>query len=430
MLAALRADRVALVDKMKAIIDTAEGEGRDLSAEESAEFDGMKAQKEGFDRRIARLEDMESTTAALDAVVPAHSRRAAIERAGGPEASREFESIGHFLSAVRFSPNDQRLNFVEGIGAQTDDNGMQAEMRMDNDRSGGFMVPQQFRDSIMSVQPQEALVRPRANVIPAGTPPDAGITIPVLDQGGSAPANVFGGMTFNWIEEGGDKPETDAELGTVSLAPKEIAGHVTLTDKFLRNWQASGQFVERLMRGGVAAAEDWAFLRGNGKAQPLGVLNAPATKFVNRLVANQIGLADIVAMVAVMLMRGGSPVWSAPQSALPQIANLKGPDGKLIWMENAREGFAGTLAGYPLRWNNRAPGLGQKGDLLLGDYSNYLIKDGSGPYVAASEHVKFLQNKTVIKIFWNVDGAPWMHAPFKEENGYEVSPFVGLDIPA
>ena len=50
--------------------------------------------------------------------------------------------------------------------------------------------------------------------------------------------------------------------------------------------------------------------------------------------------------------------------------------------------------------------------------------------MAASEHVKFLQNKTVIKIFWNVDGAPWLKAPFKEENGYEVSPFVALDVPA
>lgn len=50
--------------------------------------------------------------------------------------------------------------------------------------------------------------------------------------------------------------------------------------------------------------------------------------------------------------------------------------------------------------------------------------------MAASEHVKFTSNKTVIKIFWNVDGAPWMNEPFKEENGYEVSPFVALDVPA
>jgi HK97 family phage major capsid protein len=68
--------------------------------------------------------------------------------------------------------------------------------------------------------------------------------------------------------------------------------------------------------------------------------------------------------------------------------------------------------------------------VLLADWNYYLIKDGSGPFVAASEHVHFTKNKTVIKMFWNVDGAPWMQAPIKEENGWQVSPFVALDVPA
>ncbi len=428
-LAALRATRVDLADQMRAIVDSAESEDRDLTAEEQAQFDGLRAQRETLDNRIGRLEDLAADDNNLDATVPAAARHQSVQRPGGDPARREFENIGQFMHAVRFRPNDQRLTFVESIGT-SEDGETSAEMRMDSDPQGGFMVPQQFRETIMSVSPQESLVRPRANVIPAGTPPDAGITMPVLDQSGSAPGNVFGGMTFNWIEESGDKPETSAELGTVSLVPKEIAGHVTVTDKLLRNWQAASSFLENLMRGGIAAAEDYAFLRGDGVAKPLGILNAPATKFINRVTANQIVYADLVKMVSVLLMRGGSPVWSAPQSILPQIATLKDESGRLIWVANARDGFAGTLLGYPLRFNNRAPGLGNKGDLLLADFSNYLIKDGSGPFVAASEHVKFLQNKTVIKIFWNVDGAPWMHAPFKEENGYEVSPFIGLDVPA
>jgi hypothetical protein len=36
----------------------------------------------------------------------------------------------------------------------------------------------------------------------------------------------------------------------------------------------------------------------------------------------------------------------------------------------------------------------------------------------------------MIKIFWNVDGAPWLTAPITLENGYTASPFVALDIPA
>lgn len=429
-LVALRAKKGGVVDKMKLILTKAESEDRDLTAEEQTEYDGLKAEKDGLDRRIDRVASLEADQTAMNAVIPAASRQAGIQRPGGDPAAREFENVGQFLHAVRFNPNDQRLNFVEGVGAQTDENGLRSEMRMDNDASGGFMVPTQLRSTIMSVQPQEALVRPRATVIPAGSPPDAGITMPALDQSGANPGNMFGGMTFSWIEEGGEKPETDADLKGISLTPHEIAGFVTVTDKLLRNWQASGAFIENLMRQGVAAAEDYAFLRGNGVTQPLGAINAGATKFINRALANKVGYVDLLTMVSRLLMRGASPVWSMPQSALVELGQLVDPEGHYIWKANAREGFAGDLLGYPVRWNNRSPALGSKGDVLLADWSHYLIKDGSGPFVAASEHVKFTSNKTVIKIFWNVDGAPWMHAPIKEENGYEVSPFVGLDVPA
>ncbi len=432
MLKQLREKRAKLVAEMRGIIETAEAEDRDLTAEEQTNFDGLKASKEDLDKRIARLEAVEGDEAALNAVVPAASRQAGIQRPGGEPAAREFENIGEFMHAVRFRPSDQRLQFVEQNPAAMDpETGqLRAEFRMDNDTSGGFMVPTQLRSTILRVQPQDALVRPRATVIPAGSPPDAGIIIPALDQSGTNPGNMFGGMTFAWIEEGGDKPETDADLKGVTLTPHEIAGHISVTDKLLRNWAASSAFIEGLMREGVNAAEDYAFLRGTGVTQPLGALNAPATKWVNRAVSNQVSYVDLLKMVAVLMMRGGTPVWSMSQSVLPQIAQMVDPEGHYIWQANARDGFAGDLLGYPVRWNNRAPALGTRGDVLLADWTYYLIKDGSGPFVAASEHVKFLSNKTVIKIFWNVDGAPWMHAPIKEENGYEVSPFVGLDVPA
>ena len=427
-LAGLRDKRAKLVTDMQAMIDLAEGEDRDLTDEEAAAFDAKKAEKDGIDRRLERAETLAASAAALERTVPAASRQGRIERAPAPEARREFESFGEFLSAVRFNPNDQRLNFVENAGA--DGENFSAELRMDNDTSGGFMVPPQLRSTIMRVEPQASLVRPRAQVIEAGNPPDAGVTIPALDQDGSAPQNMYGGVEVKWIGEGDEKPETDANLKAIELTPHEIAGLVTVTDKLLRNWQAAGSFVEGLLRNAVTAAEDDAFIRANGVSKPLGAINAGATKYVNRALANKIGYLDLLEMVSRLMMRGGSPVWSMPQSALTQIATMQDPSGQYIWKPNAVDGFAGTLLGYPLRWHNRMPALGQKGDVILADWSHYLIKDGSGPFVAASEHVKFTSNKTVIKIFWNVDGQPWLKAPIKEENGYEVSPFIGLDVPA
>jgi HK97 family phage major capsid protein len=432
-LATLRASRVTLVAQMRGMIEAAEGENRDFTAEETATYDGLNAQLGGLDSRIARLAGLATAEAAGDAVTPAASRRSGPTTPAGPHAAREFESLGEFMSAVRFNPNDQRLNFVEGVGATGEDGAeIGAELRMDQHQTGGgFLVPTQFRQDIMRIDPQDALVRPRANVIPAGSPPDAALTIPALDQSGENPNNIFGGVQVQWIEEGGLKPATDVALRSITLEPKEVAGTITVTDKMLRNWQAASAFLENLLRGAVTQAEEFAFLRGNGIGKPLGAVNSGAMFFVNRRGAGQITYLDLLDMVSHLLMRGGTaPVWSMPQGALVQIATLQDPEGRYIWKPDARDGFAGTLLGYPVRWNNRAPVLGSKGDVTLVDWSQYLIKDGSGPFVAASEHVLFRENKTVIKIFWNVDGKPWLTAPIKEENGWQVSPFVGLTIPA
>lgn len=428
-LAALRSSRNALVATMRGMIEASEAENRDFTAEETTAYDEHQASLTALDARITRSTGLEAAESASTGSVARGTRPERPIR--GPEANTSFESLGQFMSAVRFNPNDQRLNFVEGVGAADGDMDIDAEMRMDNNPSGGFMVPTEFRNTIMQVQPQDALVRPRATIIEPGNAPDASVSMPALDQNGANPGNMFGGMQFSWIGEGDQKPETDAKLREVTLTPHEIAGFVTVTDKLLRNWPAAGNFLENLMRGGVAAAEDYAFYRGNGKNKPLGALMSSATKFVPRVAAGQVQYIDLVNMVARLLMRGGqSPVWSAPQSMLVQLATMTDPEGHYIWVANARDGFAGDLLGYPLRWNNRTPGVGQRGDILLADWSQYLIKDGSGPFVAASEHVLFTSNKTIIKIFWNVDGSPWMTAPLKEENGWEVSPFVALDVPA
>ena len=430
LLKALREKRAKLVADMHVIITAAEGEDRDLTAEEQTAFDALKAENDALDSRIARAEEIESALASGAATVPAAARGAGISTIPeGPHGKKEFESFGEFMSAVRFNQNDPRLNFVENAAANGGE--IDASLRMDNDTQGGFMVPPQLRSTIMKVKPQDALVRPRAQVIPAGSPPDAAITIPALDQSGANPKNMFGGVEFKWIGEGEEKPETDAKLGNITLAPHELAGFVTITDKLLRNWQASGAFIEGLFRGAWSAAEDYAFLRGTGVNQPLGAINSGAMKYINRTTANHVIYEDLLAMVSRFLMRGGTaPVWSMPQSSLVDIATLKDPEGHYIWKPGAVDGFAGTLLGYPVRWNNRAPALGTKGDITLIDWSHYLIKDGSGPFVASSEHVKFTSNQTVIKIFGNVDGAPWLKAPITEENGWEVSPFVGLDVPA
>ncbi|HLS34371.1 MAG TPA: phage major capsid protein, partial [Brevibacterium sp.] len=312
------------------------------------------------------------------------------------------------------------------------------EMSMGVDASGGYAVPEEFLDTFLEVAPQEAIVRPRATVIPAGSNPDAPVEMVALDQGSDA--NMYGGVTVEWIAEGEEKPETDFRIRPVGLAPQEVAGHIVVTDKLLRNWGASGALIERQLRGALIAAEDVAFLGGSGSGKPLGPLFAGAAGppalpkpgaviEINRAAANQISYADIVTMYA-RAKHGGSLEWVTSQTTLPQLMQMKDEAGQPLWQPNARDGAPGTLLGLPVRLNERSPQLGARGDLLLVDWQYYLIKDGVGPIVAASPHVHFVNNKTVVKAFKTVDARPWLTEPIMTEGGYTVSPFVVLDVPS
>ena len=77
----------------------------------------------------------------------------------------------------------------------------------------------------------------------------------------------------------------------------------------------------------------------------------------------------------------------------------------------AAGGLPSTLFGFPIVFSDRLPTLGTKGDLILADLAYYVIKDGSGPFLAWSEHVYWTANKSVVKIVWNVDGKAWLTEP-------------------
>ncbi len=416
---ALRAKLARIAKDMRAVVDGAKSEGRDtLTQDEQAVYDSHKSDYEATNKQLENIEELESIEAEVNQVEPAVSEPKQNSIPVGPAAKREFESFGEFVHAIRYNPNDQRLNWQE--------NPVRGEQSVGTPSEGGFMVPKQFKDTLLSVDTAEAIVRPRAQVLPAGSPPDAAISIPALDQGSTE--NMYGGIVVDWIAEGDTKPETDLAVREVELKPNEVAGHTVITDKLLRNWQASDALITSQFRKAIVAAEDDKFLNGLGNGTPLGALASQNGARITQIrnTANDVKWVDITNMFGKIKM-GGNLVFACNQRVLPKLMTLEDGNGNNMWMPSGRDGTPMTLAGYPLVINPRMPSLGSTGDLALLDLGYYLIKDGSGPFFSMSEHVHFLKNKTVIKAFWNVDGAPWMVEPITDEDSNTYSPFVLLD---
>jgi len=412
--------KAAILKELREILDAADNEARDISEDEERSYNELETELNTVEAdivteeaRAARRTDLENRERQLARPVNQPPAMAATFRAENPE---EFKSLGEFLFSVRFNPTDRRLYDLYE----------EREQSMGVGSEGGFAVPTQFRETLLSVTPQQAIFRPRCTVIPAGDPPDSEISMPALDQGSAK--NMYGGISFNWIAEGGTKPETDMALREVSLKPHEIAGYTVLTDKLLRNWQAAASVLETQFRLAMIAAQENAFYNGDGVGKPIGILSSPARIDYSRAVASQIAFADISGMYA-RLRQTMAPVWIASQTTIPQLVNIADAASQNIWVQNAAADLPPTLLGIPVLFHERSVALGTAGDLILADLSYYLIKDGSGPFVAASEHVYFTSNKTVIKIFTNVDGKSWLNEPIPLEGSTAntVSPFVVLN---
>ena len=420
-----------LITEQRRLLDKAEEKKRGLTDSEKIEYKNL-------DDEIVKLEkEIINDEETLEMKRKNAEREIQMMRTGKRPSGREvnpekdFRNIGEMFYAIaeskRSGKTDPRLELCYQSGEER-------AQSMGTGSEGGYALPDQFSPDVRMVNAQEAIVRSRATVIPAGSPPDAKLSFPSLDQ--TSGSNMYGGVVITHTGEGITMTETDAKLREVSLEPKEMSAYIVTTNKLLANWESGGNFISMQLRQAINGAEDYDFMRGDGINKALGFINSPAAIAHGRTGAGAIVFADVYGMLAKMLMRGGSYIWVASQTIIPQLCTMVDVGNHAIWVGAPAVGLSGiagplpsTLLGIPIIFSDRLPALGTKGDLSLVNLQYYLIKDGSGPIVASSEHILFLSNRTVFKVVWNVDAKPWLSEPLRLEgdSSQTVSPFVILN---
>lgn len=390
-----------LIDQVRQMAQTAENESRALTAEEQEKKSKMMDEIKQFEKDIAEEEEIQRI----------ESQRANHPDNDPEKTAHEWRSLGEFVKTALTNPNDERL-------ANREVEGRQANQEMGTGSQGGFLVPEQFSDQLLTVAPDEAIIRPRATIFASG---DADFKIPALQYSGN---NMFAGASVTWIDEGGLKPQTDIEFKQITLQPYEVAGHVRVTDKLLRNAPVIEQIVSTQLRRALIDAEEEVFLTNSGSVAnaPNPIIGDAATITISRSDANQVQYDDVKNMFA--RFRGQRAVWIISRGVIPELMGMKDENNSLVWQPNARDGSPGTLLGYPVLYSDNSPALGTVGDVVLADLNYYLIRDGVGVAIAASPHVEFTNNITYIKAFKTVDGKPWLSGPLPTTP--TSSPFVEL----
>ncbi len=198
----LQEKKTKLVDlqaKATAIDALAANEKRNLTEAEKADFTAINNE---FDGLLAEVKDDEKRAAFL-------------------ASSKEY------MSGLAKDPIAKTLQ----VKTETKSNGISMEMAFNKLRAskwpdefraqsmgdptyGGYLIPELFDSNMKYIGFEPGIIRPRATVIPAGSPPDAKINIPVLNQGANG---EFAGVSVTWVTEGGTKTATTAVLTELEL---------------------------------------------------------------------------------------------------------------------------------------------------------------------------------------------------------------------
>jgi len=288
-----------------------------------------------------------------------------------------------------------------------------------DDSAGGFTVPEEFNAEVIRYATEAAIVRPRARVF--NMTRDT-MRTPKLDQNETTDSSKtgqthFGGIHFQYIEEGAEKQEANPRFGQVVLQAKKLVGLVSASDELLEDSAVNlANYLVTLMGEALAYKEDYEFLRGTGMGRPLGVINAAGTTVVSRNTSSKIVLEDVLGLDKNLpAWADSNAVWLTTKEGREQLVLLGNTTTttkiQLIYPSLAA-GMPITMLGKPLIMTDKLPGVGTKGDIVLGDFSKYYIGDRGPIKVSSSIHDRFKYDETVIRMVKRHDGQPAIDKAF------------------
>ena len=350
----LREDRANIWEQMKALVDRAEAEGRDLSAEETATYERMESDLDSLGNRIEREEKITARAAEFDRNVTTSASAAA-----PAERDERDDYTAAFAAYVRNEPltYDQQRALQAGFDAT-----IKNAAGVGTGAAGGYTVPPEFRDKFVETQKWYGTMLQEAEVIYTDT--GANLQWPTNDD----TANV-GAI----LAENTQVTEQDVTIGTASL------DSYMYTSKLVR---ASLQFLQ----DNAINADVWLperlgvrigrilnqhFTTGTGSSQPDGIVTSATVGVTGTGSLASTGgisydnLVDLVESLDPAYGGGNGLKFMGHQSIRKALRKLKDGQNRPLWEPSLQVGTADSLLGYQFVLNNDMATVAQSSKSLL-----------------------------------------------------------------
>jgi len=348
----------------------------------------------------------------------------------------KWKNPGEFLKAVQnaYMPNpriDNRLLLENGINNPQNATGMSVAVGSD----GGFMVGAENESWLMKSVVEQSQVFSRITPIPVGEDKN-GTSLPAIAETSRADGSRFGGARAYWVSEAGTATATKPTIRNVDIKLEKLLAFCYMTEELLSDARALEAFVKKVYGAEMAFKLDDAIIRGDGNGKPLGVLNSPALISVPKETGQEVDtivVQNIIKMWSRLAARNKpNSAWFINQEAIPELTTMTlavGTGGTAVYLPAG--GVAGTpyatLMGRPVIECEQCSAIGDVGDIILADMSDYIGIDKGGLAVDSSIHVQFLYDEMAYRFRYRFNGTPYTKSPITPYKGAaSVGPYVAL----
>ena len=432
---ALIAKRTELLNEAKAVMGIASRSGRDLSEEETKAIDAINGDIDAIDAKVEaaqKLAKIKDRIAANDAPVSALTQNDNGPIVTGMRSRAEsdpmagFKNQTDFIQAVvRASTEkvlDERLRPLAAAGSD--------EQSGASNPFGAFLLPTALAPNVLSIDP---MLDPTASLVSSIPMETRSIELPFLVDKNHSGGSYVGGQRWLRRAETQAAISSRSQLGQCKLTATALTGLTFSSNELLADSPVSvAAMIQANFARGLAPTLLDEKINGTGVGQFLGVINAPATISIAKEGSQT---ADTIVGANISKMRAraynyGSCIWMASPDALPALTQahltMTNTDIPLFTFGNGLD-RPDTLMGRPIYFVEQCPTLGDVGDLICANWSEYLVGTRGGVENSSSVHVRFIEGEEVFRAEVRNDGKPWWNTAMTPKNGgATLSPFVTI----
>ena len=351
---ALREKRANLWNETKAFLESHRAEDGTVSAEDNATYEKMEADVVALGKEIDRLERQ----AAIDREMDQPTAAPLVSRPVAPTAQKQGRASDEYKTA-----------FWGMIRNRVATPGVMNALQVGTDSEGGYLVPDEYERTLVQGLEEENVLRSLCTVIQTSS---GDRKIPLVASHGTA----------SWVDEEGTIPDSDDTFGQITIGAHKVATMIKVSDELLQDSvfniesYIAAEFARR-----IGAAEEEAFITGNGTGKPTGLLHATngagigVTTNGNTPTADEI--FDLIHSIKSVYRK--KAVFLLNDSTLKTLRKLKDGQDQYLWQPGLKEGQPDTLLNYRLVTSPFMPEIDSGNKVILfGDFKSYWIADRQG----------------------------------------------------